>query len=474
MSVVNGHLAVAAGRSRAAVPRAFATPSAFRHTVIVADWLVVVLASIASPVLAGQEVRPFAVPYPALASAAVALVWLAMIGIAGAQNRARVDRATGLGRLVLATVYTLGAVAIVTYASGIAPYRVEVLSALTVGLTGLLVARSSLLLALRHYRAAGQARIKVLVVSTDAAGSGEHSDVALDARHSLAGRFAVDPRHISAAIDRIAARAAAENVDEVLVQESRAFGQQQLRELAWALEPQKISLGVSTGISTFAKSRLSVVAVGNEVVVAVDNSHQARMPQLVKRVFDAVCASVLLVIAVPIILIAAVAIRLETPGAAFFVQPRVGKDGKLFPFIKLRSMHQGAHLDRAAVLGPTDDGILERYLEDDRITKTGKFIRRWSIDELPQLLNVLMGHMSLVGPRPVLEEELDDMPEHGDRVQLVKPGLTGLWQISGRKEIVWDDRIDIDLDYVDQWSLGMDAKIIAHTAGAITKGSGAY
>ena len=98
----------------------------------------------------------------------------------------------------------------------------------------------------------------------------------------------------------------------------------------------------------------------------------------------------------------------------------------------------------------------------------------WSIDELPQLLNVFLGHMSLVGPRPVLETELHDLPVNGERVHLAKPGLTGMWQISGRKEIHWEDRIDLDLEYVDSWSLGLDAKIAAKTAGAVLKGSGAY
>jgi lipopolysaccharide/colanic/teichoic acid biosynthesis glycosyltransferase len=126
------------------------------------------------------------------------------------------------------------------------------------------------------------------------------------------------------------------------------------------------------------------------------------------------------------------------------------------------------------VLGPTDEGILERYRNDVRITRIGSFIRRWSIDELPQLLNVFLGHMSLVGPRPVLEEELHDLPVNGERVHLAKPGLTGLWQVSGRKEIHWEDRIDLDLEYVDTWSLGLDAKIAVKTVGAVLKGSGAY
>ena len=176
----------------------------------------------------------------------------------------------------------------------------------------------------------------------------------------------------------------------------------------------------------------------------------------------------------PLILVLAILIPLESRGSAFFVQPRVGENGKLFPFFKLRSMRKDAHLERAAVLGPTDDGILDRYRNDVRITRIGSFIRRWSIDELPQLMNVLLGHMSLIGPRPVLEEELHDLPVHGERVHLAKPGLTGLWQVSGRKEIHWEDRIDLDLEYVDTWSLGLDAKIAAKTVGAVLKGSGAY
>ncbi len=248
-----------------------------------------------------------------------------------------------------------------------------------------------------------------------------------------------------------------------------ALGKDGLRRLAWELESEGVDILVDPGVEGFARNRTSLAVVGNDSVIRIGHGHRSMVTACVKRLLDIVVSAIGLVLVAPLIAVVAVAIRLESPGSAFFVQPRVGKSGQLFPFFKLRSMRANAHLERADVLGPTDEGIVERYLNDDRVTRVGSFIRRWSIDELPQLLNVFLGHMSLVGPRPVLVEELHDLPADGHRVHLAKPGLTGLWQVSGRKEIHWEDRIDLDLEYVDTKSLGIDAKILTKTAGAIVK-----
>ena len=153
---------------------------------------------------------------------------------------------------------------------------------------------------------------------------------------------------------------------------------------------------------------------------------------------------------------------------------RVGRGGLTFGCLKFRSMRVGADAEREAVIGTPDGLIVERYRNDPRITNVGRVLRRWSLDELPQLLNVMGGSMSLVGPRPVLPEELDLLAEADLRRHITKPGLTGLWQISGRKEVAWDDRIRMDLYYVEHWSLALDAVILAKTAKAVLAGRGAY
>ncbi|NQU36869.1 MAG: sugar transferase [Actinobacteria bacterium] len=245
-------------------------------------------------------------------------------------------------------------------------------------------------------------------------------------------------------------------------------------ERAWALEEHGVPLIVDTKIPAFAQNRGRLVSIDDMTAIQIDHTHMCNFMLFGKRTLDIVVSTLALLFIAPIIAVVAIAIRIESRGPAFFVQPRVGQYGNLFPFFKLRSMKADAHLERDDVLGPTDDGIMERYLNDTRITRVGKFIRRWSIDELPQLANVWLGHMSLVGPRPVLEDELHDLPAHGNRVHLVKPGLTGLWQVSGRKEIRWEDRIDLDLHYIDTRSTLVDVRILAKTGSAIVKGSGAY
>ena len=209
-------------------------------------------------------------------------------------------------------------------------------------------------------------------------------------------------------------------------------------------------------------------------MIQLNESHGAVLPKALKRLFDIVVSASLLLLLAPLFAVIAIAINVEGPGPVLFIQPRIGYRGKAFRFIKFRSMRADAHLERASVLGAADEDILARYLVDERITHVGRFLRRWSIDELPQLLHVLVGQMSLVGPRPVLVEELSLIDAVGMRRHLSKPGMTGLWQVSGRKEVCWDERIRMDLHYVDSWNLGLDTKILAKTASAVVKGTGAY
>ncbi len=184
---------------------------------------------------------------------------------------------------------------------------------------------------------------------------------------------------------------------------------------------------------------------------------------------------VLLVIAAPVIALAAIAVRLTSRGKAFFPQHRIGLDGDTFTMYKLRSMVQDAEARRIEIEALSDrDGLMFKMHADPRVTKVGKFLRRYSLDELPQLWNVVKGDMSLVGPRPPLPSEYEAYHDAVHRRLRVRPGLTGLWQVSGRADLTWEESVRMDLRYVDNWSIALDLQILWKTARAVIRGSGAY
>lgn len=204
----------------------------------------------------------------------------------------------------------------------------------------------------------------------------------------------------------------------------------------------------------------------------------------VKRAIDVVAAALGLAVLSPLLLLIATAVRLESPGPALFRQVRIGKDGRPFEFFKFRTMTDG-----------NDPGIHRSYVEklitrpseelkgdtgsfkienDPRLTRLGRFLRRASLDELPQLLNVLAGEMSLVGPRPPLAYEVELYSDRAMRRLECTPGITGLWQVSGRCLTTFDEMVDLDIEYVDNWSLGLDMKILARTLPTVVSGRGAW
>jgi lipopolysaccharide/colanic/teichoic acid biosynthesis glycosyltransferase len=197
---------------------------------------------------------------------------------------------------------------------------------------------------------------------------------------------------------------------------------------------------------------------------------------LVKSGFDRLSAALLLMLFSPLLAFVAIAVRVTSAGPALFLQTRVGKNGKPFRMVKFRSMVEDAE-DQLASLqayNEVEGGTLFKIKADPRVTRIGRVIRRFSIDEIPQLFNVLTGSMSLVGPRPQLPAEVE---QHGGDVRrrlLVKPGMTGLWQISGRSQLTWEESVRIDLRYVENWSLSLDLLVLIKTFGAVVRAKGAY
>ncbi|HEY4454404.1 MAG TPA: exopolysaccharide biosynthesis polyprenyl glycosylphosphotransferase, partial [Pseudonocardiaceae bacterium] len=197
--------------------------------------------------------------------------------------------------------------------------------------------------------------------------------------------------------------------------------------------------------------------------------------RVVKGIFDRVAAGLLLTVFSPLFLVVALLIKLDSKGPVLYRQQRIGKDEQAFTMLKFRTMAADAESRRADLL-PVNQGAgpLFKLRVDPRITRIGGWLRRYSVDELPQLVNVLAGSMSLVGPRPPLPEETRTYAPATRRRLLVKPGLTGLWQVSGRSDLPWDEAIRLDLRYVEDWSLALDAVILWKTVRAVLLGNGAY
>ena len=198
---------------------------------------------------------------------------------------------------------------------------------------------------------------------------------------------------------------------------------------------------------------------------------------LQKRCLDVAAASLGLVVTLPLIALLAVLVKLDSPGPVVFAQARLGLGGRRFMMLKLRTMHDGADDQKASVahLNQSDDSRLFKIPEDPRVTRLGRTVRRWSLDELPQLYNVLVGDMSLIGPRPFFEEDLSNYEPHHFGRLAVKPGLTGLWQVSGRSEILdFEEVVRLDREYIDHWSFAFDLWILGRTVPAVINRRGAY
>ena len=247
-----------------------------------------------------------------------------------------------------------------------------------------------------------------------------------------------------------------------------------LRQLAWRLEGPQMDLLISPSLSDFAGPRLSLRPAVGVPLLHLDEPQIAGPMAVAKRAIDLVVGTLLLVLATPVLLVVGLIVKVTSRGSITYRQTRVGQNGKPFQFWKFRTMVVDAHDQRVEVIGHPDDGILDRYRCDPRVTPVGRVLRRWSIDELPQLVHVVTGRMSLVGPRPLLVDELPLLTDTDHRRHMTKPGLTGLWQVSGRKEIDWDERMRLDLWYVENWSPTLDMVILLRTAKAVCTGHGAY
>ncbi|MFF7546536.1 sugar transferase [Streptomyces canus] len=248
-----------------------------------------------------------------------------------------------------------------------------------------------------------------------------------------------------------------------------------LQRLAWNLEGSDAEMVVAPVLMEVAGPRLHVDAVLGIPLLRVSMPTFTGGRRAIKGVVDRVGAAILLTLFAPLMVLVALLVMVDSRGGAFYRQRRVGKDGREFTILKFRTMVPGADSARAELIELNEGaGLLFKLRRDPRVTRVGSVLRRYSLDELPQLFNVLTGSMSLVGPRPPLPEESAAYGPDIRRRLLVKPGLTGLWQISGRSDLPWDEAVRLDLRYVEDWSLALDTVILWKTLRAVLHGQGAY
>lgn len=275
-------------------------------------------------------------------------------------------------------------------------------------------------------------------------------------------------------LDDVARVAAELAVDEVVVAPGPELTAYDVRRMSWALEGSSIELSVAAEVHGAVPHRIQPRVVGRRLLLSVRPGRRPLLAQWTKGAVDRIGAAFLLLVLSPMLLVIAIVIRRNSPGPAFFRQTRVGLDGKPFTMYKFRTMVVAAESLLAGLTADNEGfGPLFKMVDDPRTTQVGKFLRRASLDELPQLVNVIKGDMSLIGPRPGLPREAETYDEWIRRRTRVRPGMTGVWQVSGRSNLSWQDSVRLDIDYVDNSTLRNDLAIAAKTARAVIMHDGA-
>ncbi len=378
-------------------------------------------------------------------------------------------------KLTNATLLSFTSVAFISYIFKLEISRLFVLSVFPFGLFVLFIVRRILRRRLLRARYQGRYLSRVLLL---------HSGVSdpVEQRLALAQHagFKVVHKIVTAEnfkfdVKEIVSNAVNNNCDQIMVGQSAVISAAELRKLGWALEQTNIDLIVAPAVTEIAGPRLKVSNVEGLPLLHLEQPTFSGVSRVAKRVLDLTLSVVGLIFISPLLLIVAILIKSFDRGSVLYTQKRIGQNNKEFNVYKFRTMYEGSHEQRAQVMAETNKDLrLAKDPQDPRITKPGLFLRRWSIDEIPQIINVLKGEMSLVGPRPPLAEEVNQYEKSETRRLLVKPGLTGLWQVSGRSELDWEDAVRLDLYYVENWSLTLDILIIIRTAAAVWRGEGAY
>jgi exopolysaccharide biosynthesis polyprenyl glycosylphosphotransferase len=420
------------------------------------------------------------------------IVWLA--ALAGFHTRSA--RIVGSGieeyrRVIAASFWTFGAIAIVTLLLKVDVVRGYLAVALPAGILGLMLGRLFWRGRLARKRVGGRCQTAVLAIGEPEAVQNLASELTRNAVDgyrvvgvgvpgygpSRGERITVNGRQIpiiggeTQVLEAIRTCGA----DTVAIAGTEHFGVRGIRRLLWDLEPLGVDLVVSTGMMDVALSRLVMRPIAGLPLLHIEKPQYLGAKRFQKRAFDVCFAWAALIVTSPILLVTAVAVKTTSRGPVFYSSERIGIDGKPFAMMKFRTMIKDADKQIVNLLCANEsDGLLFKIRDDPRITRVGRMLRRFSIDELPQFINVLRGEMSVVGPRPPLRREVEAYDCDLLRRLLVKPGVTGLWQVSGRSDLSWERSVRLDLSYIDNWSMIQDVLIIAKTLRAVFRRTGAY
>jgi exopolysaccharide biosynthesis polyprenyl glycosylphosphotransferase len=419
-------------------------------------------------------------------SLALPPLWLTALWLAGGYDVRFIGTGSDEFRKVLnAGVGLTAAVAIVSYTINIELSRAYLLIALPSTTLFDLVARYAFRKRLHRQRASGRSLLYVVAVGHELAVADLVKELHRDRYHGLTvvGACVAQPGEcdevagvpVYGGLDAVTSAVKAFGADTVAVLACPEMGGIRLRSLAWELEKTGTDLCVSPALLDVAGPRTTIRPTAGLTLLHVDHPQLSGLPVVVKDLFDRCVAAAGLILLFPLMALLGAVIWLHDRGPVLFTQVRVGKDGRVFRIYKFRTMVVDAEQRKRELLASNDhDGVLFKLRNDPRITAVGAHLRRWSIDELPQLVNVFLGQMSLVGPRPAVPDEVAKYAEHVHRRLVVKPGLTGLWQVNGRSDLSWDESVRLDLRYVENWSFALDLQIMWKTISALVRRSGAY
>ena len=430
-------------------------------------------------------------PYIAV-TVVLAAVWWLMLALWGSRDTTILGYGTEeYKRLLSASFWLFGLVATVSYVLQLDIARGYVALALPAGVFSLLVARVLVRSYLRSQRKSGNCVSTVMLIG--GVHGVEHLARALHS-HPMAGYLpiatylpetepgtTVDTELMlpnsgcKPSVESIVAAIRLCCPDAVALSSGVPLSPRVIRELGWALADMQVKMIMAPALTDIAGPRIHTQPVAGLPLIHVSTPNLGNGQRILKRAFDLAGAVILLGVLSPVLVVVAAVVRIDSPGPVLFKQERVGAGGGGFKMYKFRSMVVDAEARLSALMAQSDgNGVMFKLKADPRVTRTGRFLRRYSLDELPQLFNVLNGTMSLVGPRPPLPSEVELYKDHVRRRLMVRPGLTGLWQVSGRSLLSWDDTVRLDLYYVENWSVAGDIAILLKTFRAVLARQGAY
>lgn len=445
----------------------------YARTLVALDAGVLVLAGLAGMAVRGPGVGPLEMGGVAVA---VVIGWLVTLALVGSYD----TRYLGVGtteftRIITASVFVLAVAATVGYVTNAESVRGELLVAIPLGLVFLLVERRIARAWLHRQRERGAFGVRCLVV-----GSAEQVQALADVLdddpstgHLITAIRSAPGSEVRGWVDGVTHHAAHHRIDAVVIAPDADVSRDALRALAWRLSGSGVDLLVAPALGDLAGPRTVVRTAPRLPLVHLDEARLTGPQQFVKRTGDVAAASLVLLVMMPVLLAMGLIVTATSRGPALFRQQRVGRDGRPFTLTKIRTMYAGSEELHEEVLGPPVGRDREVTKRDPRITPVGRVLRRWSLDEFPQLWSVIRGDMSLVGPRPLMPQEMPWLEPMGQRRHLMRPGVTGLWQVNGRKEVDWADRIRLDVEYVERWSPALDAVLLMRTIKVILTGEGA-